>query len=97
MAATQSENAFDLKNYNRHKGSTLSSAPTQSLLQKWLRDKFHLDITIACNSLTSYFPVIQQLDVDGTTGKGPKYLNNYRTYKEALEVGLQEALYLIKI
>jgi hypothetical protein len=70
--------------------------PTQSLLQKWLRDKFHLDIRIASNSRTCHFPVIQLLEDGGTLGKGQKgQIIMYQTYEKALEKGLQEALKLI--
>ena len=45
MVATQSQNPFDFKNYNRSKGSTLSSIPTQSVLKKWLETKLNCIIT----------------------------------------------------
>ena len=38
----------------------------------------------------------QIADVDGTKMSGPQYLKNYKTYEEAFEVGLFEALKLIK-
>lgn len=74
----------------------LCVAPTQSLLQKWLREKFHIYCRVATNSLTCHFPMNEIADVDGTQMKGPSPLVIYKTYEEALEIGLQEALKLIK-
>lgn len=78
------------------KPDELFLAPTQSLLQKWLREKYHLFVCVAHNSLESHFPMIQLLDIDGSLLKGPPYLKNYKTHEEALEIGLQEALKLKK-
>ena len=68
------------------------SAPTQSLLQKWLRDKHNLHITIFSSSQESWMFRItkphQQLK-DGIYGE------DFYTYEEALESGLQETLKLI--
>ena len=67
------------------------SAPTQSLLQKWLREKHHLIITVA-----------YQYEYDSTPYSYWIYkkfqslwVNDLNTYEEALELGLQEALKLI--
>jgi len=81
-------------------------APSQNLLQKWLREvhKYHITINIKYDhstesvsgfiikifNLNQQFPYIWYCDLhlleDGL----------YQTYEEALEVGLQEALKLIK-
>jgi hypothetical protein len=77
----------------------LTIAPTQSLLQKWLRDKHNIHIYI---STTPKFDKLQgskykaAIDVPFQPFKwttGHYYLGN--TYEEALEQGLQEALKLI--
>jgi len=72
-------------------------APTQSLLQKWLRDKHGVHIT----------PIYWDLDykvysylIDTTFSKYNIDVDDnteYTTYEEALEIGLQEALKLIKL
>ena len=72
------------------------SAPEQSFLSDWLRIKYHIDIRVAINSLTCYFPMIQLIDVDGTQMKGPTY-KNHGSYGKAFDYGLYEALQLIKI
>lgn len=68
------------------------SIPTQNTLMDWLRDKHFINVRVACNSRTCFFPVIEQLDLDGTTLCGPLELKTYEKYEEALEYGLQEAL-----
>ena len=65
-------------------------APTQSLLQKWLRDKYEIIICIIFE-LDSYEILIDNKHNTGSFQVG----NVYKTYEEALEVGLQEALKLI--
>jgi hypothetical protein len=69
------------------------SAPTQSLLQKWLRDKYNIHIEI-------------RKEWEGDVCLGFEYLIEehdgstqgltYPTYEQALEKGLIEALKLIK-
>ena len=71
------------------------SAPTQSFLCDWLRVKYNIEVRVAINSLTCYFPMISIIDVDGTQMKGPAY-KNYKSYEKAMESGLYEALNLIK-
>jgi hypothetical protein len=87
---------FDYLSQFKNTSQINTFLPTQSLLQKWLRDKFHLDVRVASNSLTCHFPIITLLEEGGCSGKGPKgQIIIYKTYEEALEIGLQEALKLI--
>jgi len=73
-----------------------TQAPTQSSLQKWLREKYKIHIHIC------YFSENKKWNVDlykyETTAllNHPLELSNNTSYEEALEVGLQEALKLIK-
>ena len=65
------------------------SAPTQSLLSKWLREEHNIH-------LISY----KNINIDGydwcyITTDGITNINSYKTYEEAYEIGLQEALKLI--
>jgi len=73
------------------------SAPTQSLLQKWLREKHKIVVIpwyyhneIANGDVYDY-------RITDIAGKYEDYepVNDYKTYEEALEEGLQEALKLI--
>ena len=79
------------KNYNK-KAAHWTSQPTQSLLQRWLREEHKLNIII--------FPAMSQTKwfygVNLVEWRDCSWENNYKTYEEALEVGLQEALKLIK-
>ena len=72
-------------------------APTQSLLQKWLREVHKLDVSLHLNQFGyGYMYAINDVtkckNIVELKG-GPDYK---WTYEEALEVGLQEALKLIK-
>lgn len=55
----------------------LYSAPTQSLLQKWLRENYQIDITI---------------EVLSSKEESKEPFTKYSNYEEALEQGLIEAL-----
>ena len=85
------------------------SAPTQSLLQRWLREEHKIQITIAFGSFSSagfehYYGEVFRLQIPRSTKinwEGDKFvfseampINNL-TYEEALEASLQEALKLI--
>lgn len=68
-------------------------APTQSLLQRWLREIHNVYITI-------HPKITPSNDIVWFRYKGkPKkdWINCYKNYEEALEAGLLEALTLIKI
>ena len=68
-------------------------APSQAFLQKWLRDEFHILVEVIFDTVTFGYRIFNPHKVDNyfTT---PKWEN--WNYEEALEVGLQEALKLIK-
>lgn len=63
---------------------------SQSLLAKWLREKHNIHLIAYKN-----------INIDGydwcyITTDGITNINSYKTYEEAYEIGLQEALKLIK-
>ena len=65
------------------------SAPTQSMLAKWLRENHNIHLIAYKN-----------INIDGydwcyITTDGITNINSYTTYEEAYEIGLQEALKLI--
>jgi len=87
----------DQSKRNFNNSNTDYSAPTQSLLQKWLRIKHQIDITVMIRFADSYGVVIHK---DRNIYDGfeeiiihPQYQKD--TYAEALEIGLLEALKLI--
>ena len=64
-------------------------APTQSLLAKWLREEHNIHLIAYKN-----------INIDGydwcfITTDGITNINSYKTYEDAYEIGLQEALKLI--
>ena len=72
-------------------------APTQSLLQKWLRDEHDIDVYIIPNGMRDknindrlYHPQLWVKDLYQTE------LHSKNTYEQALEQGLINALKLIK-
>ena len=84
-------------------GKDRYSVPTQSLLQKWLREKHNIQIEI--NMGVKYIEdSLINLYSYSTFERSPQLKINwkfsskkYETYEEALEIGLQEGLKLIKL
>jgi hypothetical protein len=81
-------------NYNEEEGRT--SAPTQSLLQKWLREHYKIHIEVIPDESdpadlwhTIVYPLYCM--------KEPSNEGSFKTYEEALEKGLVEALKLIQV
>lgn len=69
----------------------LALAPTQSLLQKWLREKHNINVLIEFDSISYGYRLIY---VDERyTDK--VVFEMWDSYEEALEIGLQEALKLV--
>ena len=83
--------------YHSYKNSsTITTAPTQSLLQKWLREKNNIDITIhrSFSMKNSYhYCLIRNNDYDNEL---QQEVRKDRKYEEALEEALYQALLLIK-
>jgi len=98
------ENSLDDYNSSRwdEKGGEWISLPTQSLLQKWLRDTHNIHITVDsyhCIGRTKPFGL--SIDYLHESGKWDDYVDyrddtDFETYEEALEKGLVEGLKLIK-
>jgi len=85
------------------------SAPTQSLLQKWIREKYFIHIEVHSRHSSWVFYIFNLsnwnreclLNIDWYGSNDYLISKNIptilKTYEEALEVGLQEALKLIEI
>ena len=84
------------------------SAPTQSLLQKWLREVHNIDVVISPERYkngVNYMVQAQKWDLNANEEIHPNFVvkgsywfndnHEHPTYEEALEKGLQEALKLI--
>ena len=79
------------------------SAPTQSLLQRWLREVHNLfvqaEIEMIVNSITLFTVKVYSDDISINNEFGickMLTITGFKTYEQALEVGLFEALKLIK-
>ena len=75
-------------------GTLIYSAPTQSLLQRWLREKHNIHIEVYVNQ-TGWGWILTKLN--GTIIKEITDWKFSDTYEQALEAGLLEALELIKV
>lgn len=81
---------------NHNKYDNYYSRPTQSLLQKWLREVHNIHIEISVGNDIEYGVIYGKAE-------SPEWIRDiegidvifYKTYEEALEAGLQEALKLI--
>jgi len=86
-------NDIDFPSLHPTKPKYWYSAPTQSLLQKWLREEYNISI-----SVITHYPNIQNYAVYKTIDPFVEFTSKNRiigTYEEALEKGLHEALLLI--
>lgn len=70
-------------------------APTQSLLQKWLRDKHNLILQVNYIYECDFTPYTFFIYREGDSTPLNKWEYDFHTYEEALEIGLQETLKLI--
>jgi len=71
-------------------GSELISRPTQSLLQKWLREIHNIEIAVQWFD-NGYIKAVNKKPFKANTYR----IEGFNTYEQALEIGLQEALNLI--
>lgn len=80
--------------YYKNDNPNMYSKPTQSLLQKWLREVHNIDILIEfvddVNKIIYGYYLAKNKEYKNVNNKG------FKIYEEALEKGLQEALKLIK-
>ncbi len=97
---------YDRRDYNkdwstvevfnkRNIGTDAIQAPTQSLLQKWLREKYKISVTVFSSSQESWSVKVNNPSIEGIEQllyRG----EDFYTYEQALEVGLLKVLKLIK-
>jgi hypothetical protein len=80
-------------------------APTQSLLQKWLREKHNIDIQVLRNKPNYHEYKVEIYQTNETSNyvyfqvneKNSLFCRWFDKYEEALEIGLQEGLKLVKV
>lgn len=90
---TRAKDHFHNDNFYDGMGYIKHSAPTQSLLQKWLREKYNIHIHIIYNFGTYLYSIKKLNDVI----QPDTSFKEFKSYEEALEIGLFEVLNLIKI
>ncbi len=69
------------------------SAPTQSLLAKWLREEHNIIVLVDYEGIDGYYYKFYSYKEGNKNYDASD--KNYNTYEEALEAGIQEALKLI--
>ena len=93
----EEDNLYD--NVNKLKSSAVWSRPTQSLLQRWLREVHNIHFitkpyieSLGKKEITGYYiPTICTSSLDEYI----EFDDNYSTYEEALDEGLFQALNLL--
>lgn len=81
---------FDPKDYDL---KDCCNAPTQGLLQKWLRDVHDLHIMIGICEDEWIVQIVEiRLEKSEYIPKFDSYYSNYSSYEDALEAGLDAAL-----
>lgn len=82
--------SIDLKNEESY------SAPTQPLLQRWLREKHNIHVEVLLTENTPYNTFYYRIMQIGKYFSLSYDDNFFETYEDSLEAGLQEALKLIR-
>jgi len=90
---TLKDKPTDYSNYKKGSLYECIGQPTQSLLQKWLREVHEIDINIIFNPDTREYSFECVKWVDGVCNIFKS--SGFETYEKALETALQEALKLI--
>lgn len=90
-------NTNQIDNWNDDKKfQHVCSAPTQSLLQKWLREVHDINVIIYPELFNGEFTYYHYDIYTDLSHAYSENLSDMKTYEEALEKGLQKALKLIK-
>ena len=93
-----SENLLSERITGKPKPLLIFNAPTQSLLQKWLREKHNILVEPSWEGTHEIYSINYRIIILGNTiYKDFRGCFDGQSYEQALEVGLQEALKLIKI
>lgn len=90
-------NYIDWNTHTREVPKNNISRPTQSLLQKWLREVHQIYVWVSYQE--PYYDIFVFKGKTNYYRKDDDFTNNYtpyKSYEEALEIGLQEAFKLIK-
>lgn len=83
--------------YPTKASDVLCSAPTQSLLQRWLREEQDIDVYIVPNGIAKKQGINLYHPCLWVKGDYQSEMHSEGVFENALEIGLQEALKLIKL
>lgn len=86
----KSNNFFNNNDLSKNKSGTAVSAPTQSLLQKWLRDIHGIEIAVQWFD-NCYIKAVNKRPFKANTYR----IEGFSSYEEIFEIGLQEGLKII--
>ncbi|MDC1864210.1 hypothetical protein [Bacteroides uniformis] len=84
---------YEAENFNVR--TDCFSAPSQSIAQKWLRETKNLHIEISYMYENYWIYDILTIPNHDLVGLSDRPLEHYKSYEEALEAGILEALKLI--
>ncbi|HOG38282.1 MAG TPA: hypothetical protein PLD95_02305 [bacterium] len=71
-------------------------APTQSFLQKWLREKHNINVLVQESNISDLYKcMIGKKDRRKDISTDTLYTSDYKTYEDAIEKGLYFALKMI--
>lgn len=80
-------------------GGNATQAPSQALLQKWLREIHNIHITMNISNIGNYYAQVYEFIPENKNNifffKSQNVFEKMNSYEEAMEVGLLEALKLI--
>ena len=81
------------RNYGDEFTIFIAEAPTQSLLQKWLREEYNIIVLVDYEGIDGYYYKFYSYKEGNKNYDASD--KNYNTYEEALEAGLYQALLLL--
>lgn len=79
----------------------LNSAPSQSLMQMWFRNKHNIEVFVTCNASGWFWEINKAYPNNGgsfiawSDDNGPYDAGHWETHEEALDDGLEHALRLL--
>ncbi|OUO00471.1 hypothetical protein [Bacteroides clarus] len=85
--------SYEVENFNTRPDRF--SAPPQSIAQKWLREDKNLHVEVSYMHGDYWIYDILTIPNHDLIGLSDRPLVHYKSYEEALEAGMQEALKLI--
>ena len=89
------EESFIINNIHDHVVE-IYNRPSQTTLQKWLMEKHKLIVIVGYNYEYDSTPYTYWIYKENESNPINQWVNDLHTYEDALELGLQETLKLIK-